>query len=224
MLVNSHQGMISGLEDIDGDIRRSFGDGANSQLKRLSILAKFFSDTKIDENYDFIIFDCPPTNNYVTQNALFVSDYYLVPTVMDEMGIRGANHVRNIIEKKEIFELCRSYHTLIEKAPDSSYLSYLKSGTPKMIGIVETLKKSATDTRQLRQQVEQRFENMLFESVIENQVDISRSIGNGECCFEKPKGTTKVKPNEMYAKFVFELIERLEIEKNKAVRKINDYL
>ncbi len=224
MLVNSRQGIIAGLEDIDGDIRKSYGEGSNSQLKRLSILAKFFNDTKLDEQYDFIIFDCPPTNNYITQNALFVSNYYLVPTMMDEMGIRGADHVRNIIEKKDILELCRSYDTLIRMAPASSYLFYLKSGVPKMIGIVETLKKSGTNTDQLRATVEARFPKMLFESVIENQIEISRLAGNGECCYIKAKTATKTKPNEMYARLVFELLERLEIKKSQYVRHVSDYL
>lgn len=224
MLVNSRQGLIAGLEDIDGDIRKSYGEGANSQLKRLSILAKFLNDTKLDQRYDFIIFDCPPANNYITQNALFVSDYYLIPTMMDEMGIRGADHVRNIIEKKDIFELCRSYDTLIRMAPQSSYLSYLKSGVPKMVGIVETLKKSGTNTDQLRATVEARFPKMLFDSVIENQIEISRLTGNGECCFSKTKSSNKVKPNEMYASLVFEILDRLGILRSQYVKDMNDYL
>lgn len=224
MLVNSRQGLIAGLEDIDGDIRKSYGEGANSHLKRLSILAKFLNDTKLDQRYDFIIFDCPPANNYITQNALFVSDYYLIPTMMDEMGIRGADHVRNIIEKKDIFELCRSYDTLIRMAPQSSYLSYLKSGVPKMVGIVETLKKSGTNTDQLRATVEARFPKMLFDSVIENQIEISRLTGNGECCFSKTKSSNKVKPNEMYASLVFEILDRLGILRSQYVKDMNDYL
>ena len=224
MLVNSRQGLIAWLEDIDGDIRKSYGEGANSQLKRLSILAKFLNDTKLDQRYDFIIFDCPPANNYITQNALFVSEYYLIPTMMDEMGIRGADHVRNIIEKKDIFELCRSYDTLIRMAPQSSYLSYLKSGVPKMVGIVETLKKSGTNTDQLRATVEARFPKMLFDSVIENQIEISRLTGNGECCFSKTKSSNKVKPNEMYASLVFEILDRLGILRSQYVKDMNDYL
>lgn len=215
MLVSARQGAITGLEDIDGDIRRSYGDSSNSQLTRLSILAKFFKQSKLDEQYDFIIFDCPPTNNYVTQNALFVSDYYLIPTIMDNMGLQGVTHIRNIVEKKEILEFCRAYETIIRLAPDSSYLAYLKPGVPKMLGIVETLKKAGTDTKTLRTQVDLKFPRMLFESVIENQVKISRLTGDGECCFVKPEVMTKVKPNQMYGNLVFEVLDRLHIEKKQ---------
>lgn len=224
MLVGSSQGLITGLEDIDGDIRQSYGNSTNSQLMRLSILAKFFKKSKLDEQYDFIIFDCPPTNNHVTQNALFVSDYYLVPTIMDHMGQQGVHHIKNIIEKKEILEFCQTYETLIRLAPESSYLSYLKTGVPKMLGIVETLKKARTDTKQIRSTIELNCPNQLFHSVIEHQVNISRLAGEGECCFVKPEVLAKVKPNQMYANLVFEVLERLQIEKSKYARKATDYL
>lgn len=224
MLVNSRQGIIAGLEDIDGDIRRSYGEDTNGHLKKLSILAKFFNDTKLDEKYDFIIFDCPPTNNFITQNALFVSNYYLIPTLMDEMGIRGADHVKNIVEKKDIYELCRHYDTLIRLAPDSSYLSFLKTGTPKLIGIVETLKKSGTNTDQLRQTVESRFPHKLFDTVIYNHIDISRLTGNGESCFLKLKTKTKLPPNVNYGNLVIEILERLNIKKHQHAREVTDYL
>lgn len=224
MLINSRQGIIAGLEDIDGDIRRSYGEDTNGHLKKLSILAKFLNDTKLDEQYDFIIFDCPPTNNFITQNALFVSSHYLVPTIMDEMGIRGADHVKNIVEKKDVYELCRHYDTLIRLAPDSSYLSFLKIGAPQMIGIVETIKKIGTNTEQLRQTVETRFPHKLFDSVIYNQIDLSRLTGNGECCFIKSKSNNKVLPNENYGNLVFEIIERLNIKRHQHARQVTDFL
>lgn len=93
-----------------------------------------------------------------------------------------------------------------------------------MLGIVETLKKAGTDTKTLRTQVDLKFPRMLFESVIENQVKISRSTGDGECCFVKPEVMTKVKPNQMYGNLVFEVLERLHIEKSKSARKVTDYL
>ncbi len=35
---------------------------------------------------------------------------------------------------------------------------------------------------------------------------------------------TKVKPNQMYGNLVFEVLDRLHIEKNKSTRKVTDYL
>ena len=222
MLINSRQGIIAGLEDIDADIRRSYGEDTNGQLKRLSILAKFINDTKLAEQYDFIIFDCPPTNNFITQNALFVSDYYLVPTIMDEMGIRGADHVKNIVEQKDISDLCRYYDTIIRLAPQESYLSFLKTGVPKMLGIIETLKKTGTNTDQLRQTVEARFKNMLFDSIIFHQIEMSRQTGNGECCYLKIK--SKSQTNTHYTELVFEILNRLGIPKHSYARGVEDYI
>lgn len=225
MLLNSRQGIIAGLEDIDSDIKKKYGDDSNSQLKRLSMLAKFIKDTKINEFYDFIIFDCPPTNNFITQNALFVSDYYIVPTIMDELGIRGANHVRNIIEKREILSLCNKYDTLIRLAPDESYLSFLKNGTPTMLGIVETMRKSNAKTDQFRQNVERNFPEKLFDSVIYNAIDISRQTGDGGSCYVKQKGSLNKNPtNVSYGNLVYEILSRLNVQKNSFSRDVTEYI
>lgn len=193
MFMNSQIGGIKGLEDIETEIKRKYGDDNNSVLKRISILAKFIKDTNLNEYYDFIIFDCPPTNSYITQNALFVSDYYLSPTIMDDLGIHGLNHVRNIIEKTVLYETWVNYKSLIKLAPDTSYLSFLKNGVPQMLGIIETLRKGSATQDQLRVTVNKYFPNKLFDSIIYNQVDISRQIGAGECCFNTQKTKKRFK-------------------------------
>ena len=55
MYSNSHQGMMRGLEGIESEIKRRFGDDGNSSIKRLSILAKFLKEVELDQKYDFII-------------------------------------------------------------------------------------------------------------------------------------------------------------------------
>ena len=222
MFINSSQGTIKGLEDIETEIKRKYGDDNNSVLKRISILARFIRDTKLNELYDFIIFDCPPTNSYITQNALFVSDYYLVPTIMDDLGVHGVNHVHNIVEKTVLYETWTNYRSLINLAPNSSYLSFLKTGVPQMLGIVETLRKGSLTQDQLRQTLERRFPGKLFESIIHNQVDISRQIGVGECCFNatKIKKDSKNPVNIAYAEIVFEILKRTSMKKDDLARDV----
>lgn len=40
-------------------------------------------------DYDFILFDCPPSLNRLTFNALTASDNFIVPTIPDFISIRG---------------------------------------------------------------------------------------------------------------------------------------
>lgn len=224
MFMNSCQGTIKGLEDIETEIKRKYGDDSNSTLKRISLLAKFMNDTKLNELYDFIIFDCPPTNSYITQNALFVSDYYLVPTIMDDMGVHGVHHVKNIVENTILYECCCNYQKLIRLAPHTSYLSFLKTGVPKMLGIIETLRKGSTTQDQLRQTVEMKFPGKLFDSIIHNQVDISRQIGAGECCFISTKKENKNPVNVAYGEIVFEILKRTGVEEHQYARSVTESL
>lgn len=39
----------------------------------------------------------------ITQNALVVSDYYLIPIMMDDMGVQGVHHVQ-ILLKRHLLE------------------------------------------------------------------------------------------------------------------------
>ncbi|MFI5357314.1 MAG: ParA family protein [Opitutales bacterium] len=45
--------------------------------------------TKISDRYDFIICDCPPNLQTATQNALYASDWYLVPMQPDFLSSVG---------------------------------------------------------------------------------------------------------------------------------------
>lgn len=228
MLMSSNQA-LAGLENVDAQIKQRYGEGGNSTLHRLSILAKFIKEEQLDELYDFIIFDCPPTNNFIVQNALFVSDYYLVPTVMDEMGVQGIYHVKNIVEGSTIKDLCRKYKTFIKFAPDTSYLSFLKNGTPEMIGILETLRKAThtkggSEAEQWRRTVETNFKAKLFDPVIYHQVNLQKLVNEGECCFINWKRDGKLPANEAYGKVVLEILNRLNIEKYKFARQVTDIL
>ena len=62
-----------------------------------------------------------------------------------------------------------------------------------MLGIIETLRKGSATQDQLRVTVNKYFPNKLFDSIIYNQVDISRQIGAGECCFNTQKTKKRFK-------------------------------
>ena len=224
MFMNSSKGYIRGLDDLEGDVRCKYNYDTHAQLKQTTILAQFIKEYNLENQYDFIIFDCPPSNNIITQNALLISDYYLVPTTMDDMGSQGVQHISNIIQNTFIHSLLNEYKTLIDLSPNTSYLSLLKKGKPRLLGIFETLKKSPSNTDAARNRINLEFPNKLFKSVIYNQIDVPRAIEQGECCFTSSNSRLKNATNESYGNLIFEILNRLSIKKSPNARKVTDIL
>ena len=55
------------------------------EIEKLSIIRSLIS--QVSSDYDYVLFDCPPNVNLVTQNAFFASDYYLVPAIPDRKSV-----------------------------------------------------------------------------------------------------------------------------------------
>lgn len=215
---------IRGLDELEGDIKRKYSQGINTTLQQVSLMAKFLRDYHLDEQYDFIIFDCPPANNMITQNALVVSDYYLIPALMDDMGSDGVHHVQNIIEQTFIKDIIADYKAIINLSPMTSYFKFFKQGIPKLLGVFETLKKNGSNTTQARTTINRLIPEIVFDSVIYHVVEMSHLIDEGDCCFIKSKNKVKTPLNESYGNLVFEILERLDIPKKSNARKVTDVL
>lgn len=66
---------------------------------------------KVKKEYDYVLIDCPPNLNFITQNALFASDYYVIPTILDRLSSYGIISVKNAIDNlnKSFSELQKDY-------------------------------------------------------------------------------------------------------------------
>ena len=49
---------------------------------------------RVQEQYDYIIFDCPPHFNLITQNGLFASDSYISPAIPDYLSTVGISLIQ----------------------------------------------------------------------------------------------------------------------------------
>jgi chromosome partitioning protein len=54
---------------------------------------------QVHDEYDYIIFDCPPNFNPVTKNALWASDAYVVPTIPDFLSTYGIGLLQRSVHK-----------------------------------------------------------------------------------------------------------------------------
>lgn len=74
------------------------GNPITSEWDKRTLLCRWIEDNHIDEEYDYIIFDCPPATKIVSQNALAASHGYIVPVVPEAVMERGAPHLVEMIE------------------------------------------------------------------------------------------------------------------------------
>lgn len=152
---------LGGLDKISMDIGKS--------VENLLILRDFIEDNKLDSKYDFIFFDCPPSNNVITQSAFLYSDYYIIPTIMDPLSSKGVKHYISVIQK--------IYSSYCKEGEYADVLSMVFGTEPKLIGIFETMRKSNTNTVNYRNAMKSM--GYLFKNEIKDRKSVSDSIGEG---------------------------------------------
>lgn len=169
-----------GLDDLALKLKDDFED--------LLPLQQFCRTSRVEEEYDYILFDCPPSNNLITQGAFLLSDYYIIPTIIQTLSIRGVVHYINRVDKiyKRIFG--SPEHNLLAKS--------IFGKKPQLLGIFETLKKGTVKNQSVinelvsdlqRAEVSTLLstpteEKYIFDTIIHNYEDIARSTASGEKC------------------------------------------
>jgi chromosome partitioning protein len=88
-IVNLHL-LPSDLRLVDAD-REFTGDAKAVMLKR--------ELEEVKDNYDYIIIDCPPNLSLLTRNALFASDYCVVPLIPDYLSTTGLHLLLKKLEE-----------------------------------------------------------------------------------------------------------------------------
>ena len=78
----------------------STGDPIRSEWEKRTLLCKWVDGTSVDEDYDYIIIDCPPATKLVTQNAIAVSHGYIIPVIPEAVIIRGVPHLRQLLSNR----------------------------------------------------------------------------------------------------------------------------
>lgn len=147
----------------------------------LLVLQQFFKISQLDEDYDYILFDCPPSNNLITQGAFLLSDYYIIPSIIQTISIRGVVHYIKTVEK--------IYEDYCENHENAILARQLFGEKPKLLGIFETLKKGSTKNGEVMTDLmtdlkKATFQSVLgekfvFNTVIRNYEDIARDTADG---------------------------------------------
>lgn len=160
---NSLFSKLGGLDKISMEIGKS--------IENLLVLRDFIEENSLNDKYDFIFFDCPPSNNVITQSAFLYSDYYIIPTIMDPLSSKGVKHYISVIKN--------IYKSYCVEGNYADVLSLIFGEEPKLIGVFETMRKANTDTTIHRTAIEE-TKNYLFRAEIKDRKDVSETMGNGD--------------------------------------------
>ena len=139
---------------------------------------------KVQDDYDFIFFDCPPSLGLLTVNALCAATELLVPLQCEYYALEGVAHLLHTYE-------------LVKKR--------LNPGL-KLLGVVLTMYDQRNRlSRQVRHEVRKTFPGHLFEAIVPRNVRLSEAPS-----FGKPVITYDIKSSgaEAYLHLAQEVVKR----------------
>ena len=75
------------------------------EIDKLSVIKNIIDS--VASEYDYVLLDCPPNVNLVTQNAFFASDYYVVPAIPDFLSTVGISQITKYMD-----QFNKDYHSM----------------------------------------------------------------------------------------------------------------
>ena len=151
-----------------------------SDPNRQFCLKKLLSS--LDDTYDFVIIDCPPSLGLLTVNALTASNSVLIPMQCEYFAMEGlAQLVKTIRSVKKSFN-------------KSLYIEGL---------LLTMFDKRNRLTHQVAAEISKHFKDQLFKTPIPRNVRLSESPSHGQTIFQYDrKSTGAVAYNKMVNEFI----------------------
>lgn len=149
-----------------------------SEWDKRTLICRWIEEAGIDQNYDYVIFDCPPATKIVSQNAIAASHGYIVPVVPEAVMQLGTPHLISMIETgiDRHIDALQGFGN-----PRSMYVS-----PTALIGIVITRIKTSrsssgytNDHTQQLESLQQLWGNQLIRYYIEDGVGVSECLTAG---------------------------------------------
>jgi len=87
------------LDDIEIELTASHhGNAIQSEWNKRTLVCRWLEESKVDQEFDYIIFDCPPATKIVSQNAIAASHGYIIPVIPEAVMERGAPHLYEMVK------------------------------------------------------------------------------------------------------------------------------
>jgi len=176
------------------------------ELDKVSII--YNAIKQVEDDYDYIILDCPPNINLVTQNSFFASQHYLIPAIPDFLSTVGISMI-----KSEMVNLNKNFKGMIDYS--GADLDYSDAS---LLGIIFNMvdeygggPKSTHD--ETIQSVSLQHEGMVFDNYITDGDGMAVAADNNMTVYSYdslPKAKQNAEKQSDYLdKVVDELIEKI---------------
>lgn len=147
------------LDLVISNIGLSYAERELEKLYRspIQILKKKLKDTIKNKTYDYIIIDCPPSLGNLAINAFLSSDTIIVPVATSFFSLHGVKKIASTLnEIMEELEVKFSVYGLLTRYRRNQNVSH---------EVHDTMKKY--------------FDNNMFKTIIRENVDLEKAIGEG---------------------------------------------
>ena len=154
------------------------GNAIQSEWNKRTLMCRWIEETGIDEEYDYIIFDCPPATKIVSQNAIAASHGYIIPVVPESVMQRGTPHLVGMMET-DIDDELKGYALSRMTEPREIHVP-----DTKLVGMVITRIQTArggytNDHQQQLELLERRWGDLLMKPYIPQGIGVSEALTAG---------------------------------------------
>lgn len=126
----------------------------------------------VENKYDFIFFDCPPSNNILTKSAFLMSDYYIIPYISDNISIKGVEHYISTIDN--------IYNKYCKNHVNADFYKHIFGSKSKLLGLFECMRIRNENPRGNIGAINAKRYN----TVIKNLIEIQESLSMGRVASE----------------------------------------
>ena len=89
------------LDDIEIELTASHhGNAIHSEWDKRTLICRWLEESGLDNQFDYIIFDCPPATKIVSQNAIAASHGFIIPVIPEAVMERGAPHLFSMVQSQ----------------------------------------------------------------------------------------------------------------------------
>ena len=162
-----------------------------NRIGRETILRQALDQAKSCEDFDFVLFDCPPSLGVLSANALVAASHVVIPMQAEYLSLQGMAKLLEVID-------------LVQGQLNS---------TLEIACVLPCILDSRTDlSAEVLHEIESHFGNLLTRTRIRNNVKLAEAPSFGRSIFEHAPDSNGAKDYAAFADEFLRMIEDTEAE------------